>query len=140
MSKKQVFLISLVAALPAAFLLFVLIMAAINHGGGVFAGLKWLFWGIALVGGAIACVTPILIGLLYPAQGFAPALAAANAPLRPLSADDAEVGGDEDDFDDLDGDEVADDGEQLFDDNAIGDEFDDELDVGFDDDEDDEKY
>ncbi len=139
MSKKQVFLMSLITALPAAFLLFVLVMAAINHGGGVFAGMKWLFWGLAAVGGAIAGVAPILIMLLYPAQGFAPALAVA-APVGPMSVSDAVVGGDDefDDDDDMD-DSAEDDGEQLFDENAIGDEYDDEMDVAFGDDED-EKY
>lgn len=136
MSKKQVFLMSLLAALPAAFLMYVLIMSAVDHGANVFSGMKWLFWGLAALGGAIAAFAPILIMLLYPAQGFAPAMA---APLSPVSVSDAEGAVDDDELTDN---EVGfeDEGEQLFEDDAMGDEFDDELEVGFDDDDDNEKY
>ncbi|MCA9201849.1 MAG: hypothetical protein KDA59_02320, partial [Planctomycetales bacterium] len=80
MTKKQVLSISLVTALPAAFLLYVLIMAAVNHGGGVFSGLMWLFWGLALLPGAFLAVFPVLVQLFYPAEGFSPAVAEAPAP------------------------------------------------------------
>lgn len=129
MSKKQVLMVSLVAALPAAFLLYVLIMAAVNHGNGVFAGLMWLFWGLVLLGGGFLAVFPLLIGLFYPASGFgAPVLAgAAGAGLLP--AQEGLAGADEDeeyaDDDEEYSDEAADDGEQLFEEDALEDDFED---------------
>lgn len=136
MSKKQVLLLSLVTAIPGGGLLYFLVMAAINHGSGVFGGLMWLFWGAAALGAAIVTVAPILIGLLYPAAGLAGAVAgaagAAGAAMTPLAPGEAMPTQHEDD-DDL-GDELVDDGEQLFDEDALDDDFDDDFDGDFEDD------
>lgn len=138
MTKKQVFGVSLVTALPAAFLLYVLIMAAINHGSGVFAGLMWLFWGLALLTGAFLAAFPLLVQLFYPAEGFAPAAAAAPALGPVQDADLSEIDEDEDELADddglEDGDEIVDDGEQLFEEDALDDDYDD-FEGGFDDEE-----
>ncbi len=133
MNKKQVLGLSLITAIPGAGLLYFLVMAAINHGGGVFGGLMWLFWGGAAVGSAVVTVAPLLIGLFYPAAGFAAAApAGAAAALSPSDAAPAVHETDDDEF----GEPMEDDGEQLFDD-----EFEDDFEDDFDDDfEDDDKF
>ncbi len=140
MTKKQVLSVSLVAAIPAALLLYVLVMAAVNHGNGVFAGLMWLFWGLAVLGGAFLAVLPVLVQIFYPAQGFLPA-AASSAPSREIK--DAEYEddeleddepGDSEDAEEFAEEDEAEQGEQMFDEDALEDEFDEfEGDFGDDD-------
>ncbi len=127
MNKKQILGISLLAAVPAALLLMVLVMAAVNHGGGVFGGLKWLFWGIGLAAAGMTAVGPVLILLFYPAAGFAAAAASGgggSAGLREGTAESAQG--------DL-SQSMGDSGEQGFDDdlNAGGDDFE-NFESGFD--------
>jgi hypothetical protein len=151
MSKKQLILTSLVAAIPAGFLLFVLGMAAMNHGSGVFSGLKWAPWGLAALCGAIAAVIPVLI-MLFPAiSGAATAGAASSAAalggnaaspdFADSSLEPSGFGADDDMSDDGGSDDDAgsdDDGEQLFDDEALDSDDDTEF-AGFDDDDDDKR-
>ena len=119
MNKKQILGISLLAAVPAALLLMVLVMAAVSHGGGVFGGLRWLFWGTALAAAGITAVGPVLILLFYPAAGFAAALASGgggSVDQRELSPGSTETG---------QSDAFGDSGEQVFEDDlsAGGDDF-----------------
>lgn len=128
MSKKQVLLVSLLAALPAAFLLYVLIMAAVNHGGGVFAGLMWLFWGLVLAGGGFLAALPVLVQLFYPAEGFGSPMPAGGPGLMPADDQDLQEAGSDEEYED--GEEGFDDeqaegdsGEQMFEEGAMDDDF-----------------
>lgn len=136
MSKKQVLLLSLVTAIPGAGLLYFLVMAAMNHGGGVFGGLMWLFWGLAAFGGAIVTFAPLLIGLWYPAAGFAAAAAGTTGAAVMTPLDESPVLPAEDEVDDADFEDLPDDdGEQLFDEDTLDEDFDDDFDGDFEDDE-----
>ncbi len=128
MSKKQVLLISIVAALPAAALVAVLVMAGFQGYANQWTG---MLWGINVVAGllaAVVAVSPVLVGLLYPAAGFAAAGAGATTlgpgeTFNPTKHDDS----DEEEA-------PEDDGEQLFDDETLEDGFDDDFEGSFDDD------
>jgi hypothetical protein len=152
MSKKQLILTSLVAALPAAALLYVLGMAAMNHGSGVFGGLRWLPWGIAALCGSGTAVIPVLIVLFPRIAGMAPATVAAAAEKSKLAdspskesassvSDEVEsdslpeVTDSEDSYEDEVETVGSDTGEQLFDDEILDDDSSSDFDP-FDDDDD----
>lgn len=133
MSKKQVLLMSFVAAVPAIGLLTALVFGALEDGGKMFSGIMTVI--VAITGLLVLALglSPFAIMAFYPADGFA-SLApppeegdAPSAPPRPPSADsedddeyesdgfDEEGGFDEDGLEG-DGEEMYDDGDGDFDD------------------------
>lgn len=132
MSKKQVLLISIIAAIPAAGLVAVLVLAGFQGYANQWSG---ALWGMNVIAGLLAAfvaVSPVLIGLLYPAAGFAAAAAGATT-LGPGETFTPESNRDDEE------EAPEDDGEQLFDDDAMEDSFDDEFEGSFGDDEEDSK-
>lgn len=142
MNKKQVFAVSLVAAIPAiglAVFLGIGLTHMISDGAKV-SVLLWIVWGLAMLGALIIGFLPFAIlmfkgllpepGLAMAGAGVAAAGGAAAASrTAPVGddvdedyADDAESG-----YDDADEDEYAEDeGESLFED-GVEDDFDDDF-------------
>ena len=147
MSKKQVFGVSLVAAVPAIALLVVLVLNALSHGGEMFSGAMTVFVGLA----ALLCLfgvgaMPVYILAFYPAEGFLPTVpppqtgGSQSRPADDDEDDDEEMAADDDDEFEDDGfedDGFEDDGDDGFEDDFEDDGFEDE---GFDDDFDDDEW
>lgn len=135
MSKKQVFAVSCVAAIPAIGLLVMLVLNALSHGGQMFSGAMTVFVGLT----ALLCLfgvgaLPIYILAFYPAEGFLPTAPPPQTSPPPSDDDDDEedLAGGDDEFEDDDefgeaggfeDDEFGDDG---FDDDGFDDDFDDD--------------
>lgn len=139
MSKKQVILLSLLAALPALGLLAALVMAGLDH-GTQFSG---VVWAIVAVSGLLVLATaasPVMLMAFYPAEGFG-AMAPVPPPASSSPGSEPAAADDEFDDDEFEDEELAeaDGGEELFDDGFDDDEYDDEL-GEFDDEEEDEKW
>ena len=141
MSKKQLIVLTIVvAALPAAALVFKMLFSLLHllSDQSSASAVLWIVYVICLLGSAFIALLPLFLFLYYPAEGFVAAGAAALQTPGIGDAGHSEVGDDEDAFGDEEaaGDEYADDedeGEQLFDDDALESD-DDEFDGGFDDD------
>lgn len=136
MNKKQLIAVSFVAALPAAallaFLVLGLLQGMLSDGAKVSVTL-WIVWVVAAVGSLSMAFLPFAI-MFFPGLMPDPALAAAaaatgfaaapgNKSAQPAEADDYEEG--ENEFAE-DTDEAEADGEQLFDDDALEDSYEDE--------------
>lgn len=142
MTKKQYILVSIVAAVPAAALLVFLVLGLLQgmlSDGATVSVVLWIVWVLAALGSASVAFLPFAI-MFFPGLMPEPSLAAVGvsdnfaAPSRrsePM-ADDEESSFDED----VEESEYSDDeeGEQLFEDDALGDDFDDEYSDSFDDD------
>ena len=142
MTKKQYILVSIVAAVPAAALLVFLVLGLLQgmlSDGATVSVVLWIVWVLAALGSASVAFLPFAI-MFFPGLMPEPSLAAAGvsdnfaAPSRKSEpmADDEESSFDED----VEESEYSDDeeGEQLFEDDALGDDFDDEYSDSFDDD------
>lgn len=135
MSKKQVILLSLLAAVPALALLTALVFAGLEH-GTEFSGMVWAIVAVTGILTFVAGASPVALLAWYPAEGFGTAVPV--PPPGTTSPGPAPVAAD-DEFEDDEA-EFADDdagGEELFDDGFDDDEYDDDL-GGFDDDDDEE--
>ena len=150
MTKKQMILTSLLAAIPALGLIAALALAA--TGGAAGGGMLWGLFGATLLLSIGALASPVVVFLLIPEGGVAATVSPGEAPPVPGSSDDSEAdveeledGGEaaaDDDFefaddDNTDESDVAGDLGDFDDDDdfQIGDDADDEFD-DFDDDED----
>ncbi|MEZ6122629.1 MAG: hypothetical protein R3C49_05565 [Planctomycetaceae bacterium] len=108
MSKKQVILMSLVTALPAAGLLAAIVLSAVvgGHGGNMFSGLMTVVVSITGLLVLMLSGSPFLLMAWYPKEGFGTPMVAPppGAAGRPGSDDDGDEGdGQADQFDDDDG-------------------------------------
>ena len=137
MNKKQFIAVSFVAALPAAALLAFLVLGLLQgmlSDGATVSPVLWVVWVLAAVAALSMAFLPFAI-MFFPGLMPDPALAAAagaagfaSAPDKtstpPADADEF-TDGEEEFAEDTDG--VDDDGEQLFDDDAIEDSYEDEY-------------
>lgn len=137
MNKKQLIAVSFVAAIPAAALLAFLVLGLLQgmlSDGATVSVTLWIVWVLAALGSLSMAFLPFAI-MFFPGLMPDPALAAAAtasgfapAPGK-KSAEPGEVdeyGEGENEFaEDTDG--AEDEGEQLFDDDAMEDSFDDEY-------------
>lgn len=146
MNKKQVIAVSIVAAIPAIGLLVFLVLGLLKgmlSDGATVSVTLWIVWVLAAMGSVVVGFLPFALlffpGLL-PEQANATAgdsvvgdAPTAPAGKRPVDRDEAADEAGEEDFEESDagGD---DDGEQLFEDDAMGEDFDDEFGDSFDDD------
>ncbi len=143
MSKKQLILVSSIAAIPGAILLAFLVMGLLQgmlSDTATVSVMLWIVWVLAALGSASVAFLPFAI-MFFPglmpepaAAGFVPAgdQAAGSRKSQPVD----EEAGDEDQEeyeDDADSEYSEDEGEQLFEDDALGDDFDDEYSDSFDD-------
>lgn len=145
MNKKQVIIVSSIAAVPAAALLFVLglgLLQGMLSDGASVSILLWIIWVVAVLGCVAVAFLPFAIAF-YPGLLPAPAVVGAAAgdssiadssfgiPQRQSVDSDALDEGEEE-FDEDTAD--SDSGEQLFEDGALDDDFDDDFGNTFDDD------
>ena len=154
MSKKQLLALAFLAAIPATGLLVKMLfslgylLADQSSAGAV----VWIIFVICLLGSAFFAALPLFLWLYYPAAGFAGAGVAAAAGAMPRSgaapggkspvvgddADDDDADFDEDgdsDYEEMEDEAAADDGEAYFEEDALEEDLDD-FDGGFDDDDD----
>lgn len=141
MNKKQVFAVSLVAAIPAiglAVFLGIGLTHMISDGANV-SVLLWIVWALAMLGAVVIGLLPFAIlvfkGLL-PEPGMAMAgagaagaagLGAAAAPRKAPAGDDVDEEEEyEESDDDAEYDDAEDEGESLFED-GVDEDFDDEF-------------
>lgn len=145
MSKKQLILVSSIAAIPGAILLVFLVMGLLQGMLSDTANVSvmlWIVWVLAALASASVAFLPFAI-MFFPglmpepaAAGFNPSdePAAGSRRSQPVDEDGA-ADDDQDEYeDDVDSEDSEDDGEQLFEDDALGDDFDDEYSDSFDDD------
>ncbi len=145
MSKKQLILVSSIAAIPGAILLVFLVMGLLQGMLSDTANVSvmlWIVWVLAALASASVAFLPFAI-MFFPglmpepaAAGFIPSdePAAGSRRSQPVDEDGA-ADDDQDEYeDDVDSEDSEDDGEQLFEDDALGDDFDDEYSDSFDDD------
>ena len=113
MTKIQLFLISLVGAIPGGFLAYQLVMVFLNHGGGPSTTYQGLL-GLTLVCSSLLALLPILVLALY-SSGF-------ESPKAPKDSKQAKQKADDEEAEDhsSDDDEVAADADE-FDDDDMGD-------------------
>jgi len=146
MSKKQLILVSSIAAIPGAILLVFLVMGLLQgmlSDTATVSVVLWIVWVLAALGSASVAFLPFAI-MFFPglmpepaAAGFIPAdePAAGSRKSQPVDEDDDAADDDQEEYeDDADSEDSEDDGEQLFEDDALGDDFDDEYGDSFDDD------
>lgn len=142
MSKKQLLFLALVAAIPATGLL-VLMLFSLRHllsDQSSVSAVLWVVYVVCLLGSSFFATLPLWLWLYYPAAGFEGAVATVGATKSSESASGGKAASGRVDDDASDEDEHADDydagddGEKLFDDDAMDEDFD-EFDGGFDDDE-----
>ena len=140
MSKKQLLVLTLVASIPAAGLLLKMLFSLLHllSDQSNATVLLWIIYVVCLLGSAFIAFLPLLLWLYYPAAGFTNS-ASANVVAQGSGTDfgvkAAAVGDDEDASEEeefLDDHAVEDDGEALFDEDAMEEDFD-EFDGGFDD-------
>jgi hypothetical protein len=138
MNKKQFIAVSFVAAVPAAALLVFLVLGLLQgmlSDGATVSAVLWVVWVLAALGALSMAFLPFAI-MFFPGLMPDPALATAAAasglaaapgrnPSQPAEADGYEEG--EEEFSE-DTEAAEDDGEQLFDDGAMEDSYDDEYD------------
>lgn len=134
MSKKQLLFLSLVAAIPATGLL-VLMLFSLRHllsDQSSASAVLWVIYVVCLLGSAFFASLPLWLWLYYPAAGFGVAgvpIDGAQASGEQSRVSDDEGAAEEEFTDDQD--DAEDDGEKLFDEDAMDDDFD-EFDGGFD--------
>ena len=130
MTKKQMLLTSLLAAIPALGLVAALALAAI--GGTAGSGMLWGLFGATLLLSIGALASPVVVFLLIPEGGVAATVSPDEASPEAATPTDSEV-----DAEDLEEADVADDLGDFDDDDdfQVGDDADEEFD-DFDDDED----
>ena len=146
MTKKQYILVSIVAALPAAALLVFLVLGLLKgmlSDSATVSPVLWIVWVLAALGSASVAFLPFGI-MFFPGLMPEPSLAAAGvsdrlaAPSRksePVTDDEGdEENESEDDGEESEYSDDEEEGEQLFEDDALGDDFDDEYSDSFDDD------
>ena len=142
MSKKQLLVLSIfVVAIPATGLLvkmlFSLLHLLLDQSSA--SAMLWIIYVVCLLGSAFFSTLPLWLWLYYPAAGFEGARVGATQESetgfggKSAEGSDDEVASEEDEFG-ADEDAGEDDGEKLFDDDAIDEDLD-EFDGGFDDDE-----
>jgi hypothetical protein len=148
MSKKQLILVSIVAAVPGALLLVFLVLGLLQgmlSDTATVSVTLWIVWVLAALGSASAAFLPFAI-MFFPGLMPEPVAAGAGSQASGIAAtpqrktapaDDSEdeiEDGEEEFQDDTDfaEDEADDEGEQLFDDDALEDDFDDDFDDNFD--------
>ena len=150
MSKKQMILLSFIAAIPGAILLAFLVMGLLQGMLSDTATVKvtlWIVWVLAATGSAAVAFLPFAL-MFFPGLMPVPAAAAdasggagvgASASRKSAPSVDDEEGEDyepndgESEFnEDSEYSESGDDGEQLFDNDALDDDFDDDLGDSFD--------
>ena len=138
MTKKQYILVSIVAAVPAAALLVFLVLGLLQgmlSDSATVSPVLWIVWVLAALGSASVAFLPFGI-MFFPGLMPEPSLAAAGVSDR-LAAPSRKSEPVTDDEGDEEKSEYSDDeeeGEQLFEDDALGDDFDDEYSDSFDDD------
>jgi hypothetical protein len=144
MSKKQLVILALVASVPAAMLLIKMLLSLLHllSDQSSASVVLWLVYVICLLGSAFIAFLPMLLWLYYPAAGFE--TAAAVNPAAEFGSNFNESGSDTAEDEDVyeeapsgDDDVTNDEGEALFDDDAMDedfDEFDGEFDVADEDD------
>ena len=140
MNKKQVFAVSLVAAIPAialAVFLGIGLTHMISDGANV-SVLLWIVWGLSMLGALAIGFLPFAIlifkgllpepGLAIAGAGAVGAGAAATSPRTAPVGDDVE---DDEEYEDSDEEseyeDSEDEGESLFEDGVEDDDFDDEF-------------
>jgi hypothetical protein len=138
MNKKQFIAVSFVAAVPAAALLVFLVLGLLQgmlSDGATVSPVLWIVWVLAALGALSMAFLPFAI-MFFPGLMPDPALATAAAAAsglaaapgkkssQPAEADGYEEG--EEEFSE-DTEAAEDDGEQLFDDGAMEDSYDDEY-------------
>ena len=130
MTKKQMLLTSLLAAIPALGLVAALALAAI--GGTAGSGMLWGLFGATLLLSIGALASPVVVFLLIPEGGVAATVSPDEASPEAATPTDSEV-----DAEELEEADVADDLGDFDDDDdfQVGDDADEEFD-DFDDDED----
>lgn len=146
MTKKQYILVSIVAAVPAAALLVFLVLGLLQgmlSDSATVSPVLWIVWVLAALGSASVAFLPFGI-MFFPGLMPEPSLAAAGvsdrlaAPSRksePVTDDEGdEENESEDDGEESEYSDDEEEGEQLFEDDALGDDFDDEYSDSFDDD------
>ena len=139
MSKKQLLILALVASIPAAGLLLKMLLSLLHllSDQSSASVVLWLVYVVCLLGSAFIAFLPLLLWLYYPAEGFAAAGGTGNALQNSATGIDqmAPQGGEDEDVYEDDGssdeDGATDDGEALFDEDAMDEDFD-ELEGGFD--------
>jgi len=142
MSKKQLLVLALVAAIPATGLLVKMLFSLLHllSDQSSAGAMLWIIYVVCLLGSAFFSTLPLWLWLYYPAAGFEGAGARVGAPQdsgtgfgeEAANGSDDEIASEEDEFG-TDEDAGEDDGEKLFDDDAIDEDLD-EFDGGFDDD------
>jgi hypothetical protein len=146
MSKKQLLILALVASVPAAGLMVKLLLSLLHllSDQSSASFVLWVVYVVCLLGSAFIAFLPLLLWLYYPAEGFAGSSAAVSAvqdseaafgEAPPIVGDD-EVAADEEEF--VEDDDSQHEGEALFDEDAMEEDFD-EFDGGFDIEDDDDK-
>ncbi len=136
MNKKQLIAVSFVAAVPAAVLLVFLVLGLLQgmlSDGATVSAVLWVVWVLAALGALSMAFLPFAI-MFFPGLMPDPALAAAAGASgfaaapgqknQPAEADEFEEG--EEEFSE-DTEATEDDGEQLFDDGAMEDSYEDEY-------------
>lgn len=124
MNKRQVIGVSCVAAIPAAGLLAFLILNALNHGGNM-SGVMGVFVAISALLALLVGISPLLMVVWYPADGFAsvmPAMAAAPETPPATDEDDFEADGFDDEVDDAEMDDDFEDDDSFSDDDEYEDD------------------
>jgi|GEM_PF-1928369 len=143
MSKKQLLFLAFVAAIPATGLL-VMMLFSLRHllsDQSSVSAVLWVIYVVCLLGSSFFATLPLWLWLYYPAAGFEGAGATIGAAQDSATAFGEKAANGRDDVDASDEKEYADDedageddGEKLFDEDAMDEDFD-EFDGGFDDDE-----
>ncbi|MCA9050632.1 MAG: hypothetical protein KDA89_17965 [Planctomycetaceae bacterium] len=114
MTKKQVIAMSFLVAIPAVLLLAMLVMSGMSHGGNMFKGVMTVI--VALTGVLVLglALSPFAAMAFYPAEGFATFAPPPPAAGKPSATSD-----------DADGESVAVDDDEGFDDGFTedGDDF-----------------
>ncbi len=142
MSKKQLLALAFLAAIPATGLLIKMLfslgylLADQSSAGAV----VWIIFVVCMLGSVFFAALPLLLWLYYPAAGFEGALATAGAgslanpaaarggksPAIGNDVDDADSEEDsESDYEEMEDEAAADDGEAYFEEDAMEEDFDD---------------
>ena len=140
MSKKQLLVLTLVVAIPATGLL-VMMLLSLRHllaDQSSAGAVLWVVYVVCLLGSSFFATLPLWLWLYYPAAGFEGAAIGATQDSgtafggRTGNGGEDQDASDEEEFAD-DQDAGEDEGEKLFDEDAMEEDFD-EFDGGFDDD------
>ena len=138
MNKKQLIAVSTVAAIPGAALLVFLVLGLLQGMLSDTASVSvtlWIIWVFAAVGSLVVAFLPFAI-MFFPGLMPEPAMADAGTPGTDVAPSPSQKPSEQEDDDDdeyvdddeFDDDDADDDGEQLFEDDALEDDFDDDFD------------